>query len=170
MNSYELNHSSHFDYANVVKRMKMANEKRSRPAPSKPASARATSLGGRPRPAPRPSMWSRMKSVLLDESKHMIVASLILLGFVVWLGSTAQTIYAQHTEAGFASACQQNQFAHAGSTYCYDDRRIVHTLKPDGTTTRPGLDWRVNESALRISEAAAAREAREAREAHPNEP
>ncbi|MBB4200115.1 hypothetical protein GGD83_003942 [Rhodoblastus sphagnicola] len=149
--------SDHYDYHKVTARIRKAKQQK---APTKRRSAPILR-------SPSPSAWSRFKAALRDESKKLIAASVVILGFVVWLGSWVHAYYAQNTEAALAAACQQNEFYHASSTYCYDDRRVVHTLKPDGTTTKPGLDWRVNESALRKAEAAAAREARHSRPIEP---
>ena len=159
-------HSNHFDYERVIKRLKhtkqVNQERKPRPkaklaplrsiAPRKPVAP----------PAPSTSLLSRAGRILRDESKQLIAASLALLGFGVWLCSSAQALYAQHVEATLAGACHENQLDHAAEQYCFDGRRIVHVLKPDGTATKPGLDWRVNEAALRRAEAAARVAAHEA--------
>ncbi|MCW2273033.1 hypothetical protein GJ654_02880 [Rhodoblastus acidophilus] len=164
MSGKKILHTSDFDYENVVKRLKQAEQKRERrpeimPLPMRSAPSRPVAVA-QPRP---PSFWARATSGLRDESKQMTVAALALLGFGGWLVSSAQALYAQREEALLAGACHENQLAHAGASYCFDDRRIVHTLKADGTAKKPGLDWRVNELSHRMAEAAAARETREAR-------
>jgi hypothetical protein len=157
----KITHSSEFDYENVVKRLKTSGAARKTPQRGKAAQLRSARAAG---PAvgapPRPPLWSRLKNGIRNESKQMVAASLILAGFATWLGSSAQALYAKHEEAVLAGACRDKELAHAGSTYCFDERRIVHKLKEDGTTVKPGLDWRVNEAAHRKAEAAATREAR----------
>jgi hypothetical protein len=163
MTGKKIIHTSDFDYENVVKRLKQAEQKRDRPE-FKPLPLR--SAPSRPVANPqkqRPSFRAKASAGLRDESKQMTVAAVILLGFGGWLVSSAQSLYARHEEALLAGACHENQLAHAGASYCFDQRRIVHTLNADGTTKKPGLDWRVNELSHRMAEAAAAREAREAR-------
>jgi hypothetical protein len=52
-----------------------------------------------------------------------------------------------------AAACQNNQFQHAGAANCFDGRRFVHTIDPDGTARKPSFDWSLNEAARREAEA-----------------
>ena len=89
------------------------------------------------------------------------MAALALLGFGGWLVSSAQALYAQRGDALLAVGCHENALAHAGASYCFDDRRFVHTLHADGTTKKATIDWRVNELSHRLAEAAAARELRQ---------
>jgi hypothetical protein len=144
-------HSSDFNYENVVKRLKQARLGRPALPPGRPTKLRSGPAARSVAPR-RPSLWSRMTGTVRDEAKQMVAASLALLGFGVWLCSSAQALYDRRGEATLAGACHDNQLAHAGAAYCFDDRRIVHTLKDDGTATKPGLDWRVNENALRKAE------------------
>jgi hypothetical protein len=90
----------------------------------------------------------------LDESKHSIAAAVVTLGFAFWLGSSAQAFNVWPSEANLASACERNQLKHAYSNYCIDDRHIVYVLAPDGTTSKAGFDWNVNNAAVVRAEAA----------------
>jgi len=162
MKSTKLAHSSHFDYESVMSRIRNAKEKHRPSSPAKPhhppgAWRRARAVA---QPQRGPSLWSRIAAGLRDESKQLVAAGLVMLGFVVWFGCWAEGVFERRTEEARAVACQNNQLSHAAATYCFDDRRVVHTLKDDGSTTRPGLDWRVNESALRKAESSAVREAK----------
>lgn len=162
--------SNKFNFENVVQRLRQAELHRKRQLHIEAMRSKSSRNSLRPRggaqPQPRVSTWSALWAGLRNESRQLFVASVILLGFAGWLCSAAQALYAQHTEALLAAGCHQNQLHHAGDTYCFDDRRIVHTLNPDGTATKSsGPDWRVNEAALRRVEAAAAHEALEARDA-----
>ena len=167
MTGKKITHTSDFDYENVVKRLRQAEEKRERrpramPLRSDHASPRKSAAA---QPQPRTSFWTRTNTGLRDETKQMTVAALALLGFGGWLVSSAQALYAQREEALLAGGCHENQLAHAGAGFCFDNRRFVHTLNADGTTKKATIDWRVNELSHRVAEAATAREAREAREA-----
>jgi hypothetical protein len=162
MTASKIIHTSDFDYENVVKRLKQAEQRRDR-QPEAKTPPRANRAPSRPEPAPpqpRQSKWRGLSGGLFDESKQLTAAALVLLGFGGWMVSSAQALYTQREQTMLAGACAENQLAHAGSTYCFDQRRIVHTLNADRTTQRPGLDWRVNEVSHRMAEAAAAREAR----------
>jgi hypothetical protein len=158
--------SNHFDYEAVAKRLRQAELNRQPPRQLGPMYAFSGRARSRRASAPpqqrRVSALSRLKTALREEKKQLVVASLVLLGFATWLGSSAQALYAQHVEALLADSCQKNQLNHAAEAYCFDARRLVYTLNPDGTATKPGLDWRVNENAHRKAEAASAREARAA--------
>jgi hypothetical protein len=158
MKQKELLRSSHYDYDNVIARFKAAQKSKNDASPSR----RSISA-----PKPSPSAWSRLINAFRDESKQLIAASLAALGLLVWFGSSTQAYFAQNSDASLAAACQKSEFSHAGSIYCVDSRKMAHILKPDGTLSKPGLDWRVDENHLRKVEAEAAREARHMRAIEP---
>lgn len=157
--------SNYFNYDNVAQRLRKADLQRKRQLQ---AEAYAKSRRASPRPRAdaqtRLSPWSALSSALRNESRQLLVASFFLLGIAGWLCSAVQAMYAQHVQAVLAAACHQNQLNHAADAYCFDDRRIIHTLNPDGTATKSGPDWRVNEAALRLAEAASAHQALLARQ------
>jgi hypothetical protein len=90
----------------------------------------------------------------LSESKPLIVAAAAALGLAGWLVSSAHAFGLWPSEADFVSACERNQLQHAFGNTCIDDRRIIHVLAPDGTTSKPGFDWSVNNAATVKAEAA----------------
>jgi len=166
MTGKKIIHTSEYDYANVVKRLKQAEERQKHQLPAKKAPivrpartyVRRAPVAAAP---PKISLWTKIGRVARDETKQLTVAGLVMLGFAGWMVSTVQTYFDERAEAQLAQSCHENQLAHAGATVCFDDRRFVHTLNADGTTKKGTIDWRVNEAAHRIAEAAAAREARE---------
>jgi len=168
MTGKKIVHTSDFDYENVVKRIRQAEQKRPRKPATSVVALRADPRARQSRPPiaqqERPGIWTRMTGAVRDESKQLTLAAVVLLGFGGWMVSSAQALYAEREQAQLAGACHENQLAHAGATYCFDERHMVHTLNADGTTTKAAIDWRVNELSHRVTEAAAAREAREARE------
>jgi hypothetical protein len=150
--------STQFDYASVVERLRRAADNKQQ----RLLHGEKMRLGqvGAPRrrrvaPPPRPSSSSRLAEALRDEPRQLAAASLVLAGFAGWILSFAHTVYQQRVESSLASACHSNKYAYAGEVYCYDNRLVVHALKEDGSTTRPGLDWQVNERALRMAESEA---------------
>jgi hypothetical protein len=163
-------YSHKYDYEHALQRLRKARkmrEARNAPPPG-PARLRANPAASPRSPQPRASLASRLRDTIRDESKQLAAASLVLLGFVGWLGSWAMGLYARHNAEQLASACHSNSLGYAGEVYCYDNRRFVHTLTEDGAAKKPGLDWRVNEAALKKAESqarVAAREEQAAREA-----
>ncbi|MCW2286493.1 hypothetical protein M2323_004266 [Rhodoblastus acidophilus] len=97
---------------------------------------------------------SQAEGSALGESKPLIVAAAITLGLAGWLVSSAHAFGLWPSEADFAAACERNQFRHAYGDHCIDDRHMIHVLAPDGTTTKPGFDWSVNNAATVRAEAA----------------
>lgn len=161
-----ITHTSDYDYANVIKRLKQAQERQEHEIAKKPPVPRMTRPYVRrapvaPPPPPKVSPWSKIGRVFGDEKKQLMVAGLAMAGFASWMVSMLQGYLDQSEQSQLAAACHENQLAHAGSTICVDDRHFVHMLNADGTTRKGAIDWKVNEASHRIAEAAAAREARE---------
>lgn len=102
----------------------------------------------------KPRSEAPSTSAAPKETKQLIAVAAMALGLAGWLVSSAQAFNLWPSEANFAAACERNQLKHAYSNYCVDDRRIVHRLAPDGTTSRPGFDWNVNNAAVVRAEAA----------------
>ena len=160
-----MNRSTQFDYANVVERLKRAADAKQQRLHHGDRMRLARTGVARRRhgaPPPRPSLSSRLADAMRDEPRQLAAASLVLVGFAGWILSFAHTVYQQRVNSTLASACHNNKYAYAGDVYCYDNRLVVHALKEDGSTTRPGLDWRVNERALRMAESEARLAASEA--------
>ncbi|PPQ40228.1 hypothetical protein SAMN06265338_102508 [Rhodoblastus acidophilus] len=164
--SKNLTNSIDFDYHSIVQRMRQKNQNGGRPQPAAWTPRRRAAVPRpRPMPEPRRGFWTSLKDSAEDGTNHAVMAGLAALGLICWLVSQAQALHAENVEATLASACEQNRLNHAVATTCFDNQRIVHVLQPDGTTTKPGLDWRVNERALRKAEKDAEREERLARAA-----
>ncbi|MCW2272784.1 hypothetical protein GJ654_01660 [Rhodoblastus acidophilus] len=97
---------------------------------------------------------NEQQGTAFGESKQLIAAAGAAFGLAAWLVSSAHAFGWWSSEADFAAACERNQLRHAYANYCIDDRRIVHVLAPDGTTSKPGFDWNVNNAAVVRAEAA----------------
>lgn len=95
-----------------------------------------------------------ISSNMLGESKPLIAAAGAALGLAGWLVTSAHAFGLWPSEADYASACERNQLKHAYGNHCIDDRRIIHVLASDGTTSKPGFDWSVNNAATVRAEAA----------------
>jgi len=143
-----------YEYEDLIKRLRERKLQEQKPARMRARAAPAARASAR---SPRPQISTAPRG----ESHQLIIAAVGFLGFGVWLASSAQAYFA--AEDPLAAACERNSFFHAASVYCFDGRRMVHTVNPDGTTTKSGFDWRVNEAARRKAEAAEEREARRAR-------
>lgn len=87
-------------------------------------------------------------------SRSALITAAIVALSAVWLGSSAYAFNVWPSEANLAAACERNHLKHAHSNYCVDERHIVHVLAPDGTTSKPGFDWNVNNAAVVRAEAA----------------
>ncbi|MCW2282258.1 hypothetical protein M2323_000235 [Rhodoblastus acidophilus] len=165
MASNKITHTSDYDYANVIKRLRQAQERQEHEIAKKAPVARMTRLYVRRAPVaapppPKVSPWSKIGRVFGDEKRQLLVAGVVMAGFASWMVSMLQGYLDRNEQSQLAAACHENQFAHAGSTICFDDRHFVHMLNADGTTSKGAIDWKVNEASHRVAEAAAAREAR----------
>ena len=74
---------------------------------------------------------------------HIAMAFIGATCFISWVGITLYGEYTEQQERLFSQQCARNNFNHSSDNVCYDKKRHVYTLNPDGTIKRGALDWNV---------------------------
>lgn len=77
-----------------------------------------------------------------SETTRIVLAGLVLMGFAGWIGNAFYLKYAEHGERALAQQCHENKFTWINGV-CYDERRRVHTINPDGSTRKGVADHKV---------------------------
>lgn len=62
--------------------------------------------------------------------------------FAGWIGTALYAQYAEGSERAVAQQCAKNNFTWINGV-CYDERRRVQTIHPDGTATKGVADRKV---------------------------
>jgi hypothetical protein len=155
MKPYSFHPIDYTDYDGVKRRLQKTAEKLSRLEREESAKRLAISLQRRAElraesfraNKQKKSIVNKVLGMMASERVQLAIAGVILVAVIAWLASLGLSVLKARHVAMLEEMCGYSlmRYVDGGDgVLCYDAHKHVHEMKPDGTTTRTGIDWTVN--------------------------